>query len=101
MRGGLVEGKGTTKCRAITLEHEDGTGYVAIRVGGLNTSKMSISDIPEKGYDLPAMARGSVDARPSMRESSIFAVVSDTVDRLGERTVPESALLRYDPRVLL
>ena len=43
------------------------------------------------------MTRSSADAGTMMREGSNIAVVSDTVDRLEMRTVPESALLRNDP----
>ena len=42
------------------------------------------------------MTRSSADAGTMMREGSNIAVVSDTVDRLEERTVPESALPRND-----
>ena len=46
------------------------------------------------------MTRSSADAGTMMREGSNIAVVSDTVDRLEEMTVPESALPRTDPHVL-
>ncbi|KLO13674.1 hypothetical protein SCHPADRAFT_904018 [Schizopora paradoxa] len=55
----------------------------------------------EREYRTPrrraATTRSCANARTTTRKGSITAVVSDTVDRLEKRTVPESALLPIDP----
>ncbi|KLO13659.1 hypothetical protein SCHPADRAFT_903998 [Schizopora paradoxa] len=62
------------------------------------TSSVSGNGLPkENRRGLPATTRSWANARTTTRKGSITAVVSDTVDRLEERTVPESALLPIDP----
>ncbi|KLO17593.1 hypothetical protein SCHPADRAFT_900530, partial [Schizopora paradoxa] len=65
--------------------------------------KPSVSDIEfttGNRRGLPAITRSHADAGTTTRESRITTVVSDTVDHLEERTVPESALPSSDPRDL-